>query len=132
MDTIRLRKLSYKSIFDFGKHTHKSVGQVMELHKTYLTWIYYNCSNISFVDEILDDILSVSGEQLQRIEKPGIKPELYDIFINKIKSIPITEAYAKRILARSKALKRGRAATIYANINKISKKQYNQFKNQGH
>ena len=64
-----LRKLALKSIFNFGRFYDYTVSQALSLNKhRYLIWVYYNCSHISFLDEILD-ILDITEER--RIEKPG-------------------------------------------------------------
>ncbi len=64
-----LRKLALKSILNFGKLYDYTVSQVLTLNKhRYLIWVYYNCSHIDFLDEILD-ILDITEER--RIKKPG-------------------------------------------------------------
>ena len=67
-----LRKLALKSILNFGKLYDYTVSQVLTLNKhRYLIWVYYNCSHIDFLDEILD-ILDITTER--RIKKPGKDP----------------------------------------------------------
>lgn len=69
MSIIRLRKLSFKSVLDFGKFQHHSVQQVLDLREAkYLIWLYYNQSNISFTDDVLQ-LLHLTGERT--ITKPG-------------------------------------------------------------
>lgn len=59
----------------FGRHADLSVRQVYDTKRSYLTWTYYNCSMISFTDEVLL-ALDLTGEWL--IPKPGINPEMHD------------------------------------------------------
>jgi len=60
----------------FGKHADCTVDQLLNLQKTlYLRWVYYNCSMISFQDEILR-ALGIKDEWV--INKPGTDPELYE------------------------------------------------------
>ncbi len=60
----------------FGKYAECTVDQLMVIGKyTYLRWIYYNCSMISFNGFILE-CLGIINEWC--IDKPGIKPELHD------------------------------------------------------
>lgn len=75
-EVILLRKMAYKSIFQTGIYAGMSVQQVMDLKKqSYLKWVYFNQSDISFIDEILD-YLHISGEYL--IKKPGTNPNLLE------------------------------------------------------
>ena len=76
MDTTQLRKLAWKSQLKFGKHHMLSVQQVLTLDRTYLYWVYYNCSNISFLDEVMLT-LNLTGDWV--IPKPGIKPEMHQL-----------------------------------------------------
>ncbi|MBQ4009143.1 MAG: hypothetical protein II604_00395 [Bacteroidales bacterium] len=58
---------------DFGQYQGRTVQQCIDLGNTrYLRWIYYNCSKISFMPDILDEI-GVTEEW--RIEKAGKDPE---------------------------------------------------------
>lgn len=75
------RKLGMKSKFGFGKHADLTVHDVLVglspqwKGVEYLYWCYYNCSNISFIDSILDEI-GISPEM--RIPKPGTAPERFE------------------------------------------------------
>ena len=56
-DVVLLRKLSRKSIMKFGVHSLYTVQEIINLNKKkYLRWVYFNCSNIDFMDDILDEI----------------------------------------------------------------------------
>ena len=72
MDMVLLRKLTRKSTLNFGKYADYTVDQVLTKNPidgiNYLVWVYYNSSNISFVDEIL---LQLGITEENRIEKPG-------------------------------------------------------------
>ena len=73
--TVRLRKLTRKSVLWFGKHEGLSVQQVIDLTKhTYLRWVYFNCNGVTFMDDILEEI-RIPDEM--RIEKPGTNSELH-------------------------------------------------------
>jgi hypothetical protein len=71
-----LRKMAYKSVFNFGKFDGYTVEKLLELnHGSYLRFVYYNLSGISFIDEILEKI-GIYGEDFDyRIKKPGKDPE---------------------------------------------------------
>jgi len=74
MDTIRLRIMTEKSIIGFGKYTDLSVGNLLAQLKTKeLRWIYYNCSMLSFMPNILD-LIYITDEF--KIQKPGTNKEL--------------------------------------------------------
>lgn len=61
-----LRVLAMKSKLNFGKFEMETVADVFAIgQEEYLAWAYYNASNISFNDEILDML------KCEKIEKPG-------------------------------------------------------------
>jgi len=72
MDAIRLRTMTWKSIFSSGKYQGCSVRMAYDIEEregpSYLAWLYYHCSNISFCEEILNEI-DLTPEL--RIDKPG-------------------------------------------------------------
>lgn len=77
MDTIRLRTLSMKSVIGFGQYADLSVSQCLTLgHSGYLQWVYYNCSNISFLPEVLALIYIPENG---RIQKPGTDEQRFKI-----------------------------------------------------
>lgn len=77
-EAIRLRTMARKSVFSIGKLEGLSVQQALNL-KLYgvLRWYYYNCSMVSFLPEILDE-LGITDEW--RIEKPGTDLDAYERF----------------------------------------------------
>ena len=72
MDRVILRKLSRKSTLNFGKYADYTVDQVLTQNPIdgmhYLIWLYYNSSNISFIEDVLIQ-LGITADN--RIDKPG-------------------------------------------------------------
>ena len=81
-EALRLRTMARKSVFSEGKFEGYSVQQVLDLkgHNT-LRFYYYNCSMISFLPDILDEI---NIKEQWRIEKPGTDPEKFNQLREKI------------------------------------------------
>lgn len=79
---IRLRTLTRKSIIGFGNFKDLTVGNLLDTrqHKA-LVRMYYNLSNITFVPEILDEIM-INPDI--RIDKPGKSSQMYSDNIYKI------------------------------------------------
>jgi hypothetical protein len=78
MDTVRLRTLTWKSVFWFGEYNGMKVQQVFDLnHYPYLRYVYYHYEGISFIDEILSKIGVFNQYADRRIQKPGRNMELY-------------------------------------------------------
>lgn len=68
-DVVTLRKLSRKSLLKFGKHSDLTVQQLIDTRNSiYLRWVYFNCSNITFMEDILEEIRIPFDF---RINKPG-------------------------------------------------------------
>lgn len=67
---VMLRKMTKKSTIQEGKYALMKVGDLMkdEQHMIYLARIYYKYSNLSFVDEVLEE-LQITGDL--RIDKPS-------------------------------------------------------------
>lgn len=75
MDVVLLRKLSRRSVMGFGKKHDAMVQNLLDLKNyKYLRWCYYNCSMITFMDDILDEI---GVREDERISKPGNNPEMF-------------------------------------------------------
>lgn len=69
------RTLTRKSLLKFGKHAEWTVEQTLSMYESsYLRWVYYNMSHISFMDDIL---LHIGITKEFRIDKPGTNPEFY-------------------------------------------------------
>jgi hypothetical protein len=74
-ESVLLRILARKSIVWFGKYNGLSVQQIIDSqHGTYLRWIYYNITGITFTEDILEK-LTISDNR--KIKKPGIAPEMH-------------------------------------------------------
>jgi hypothetical protein len=127
MDAVLLRKMAWKSKFNFGKHNGLTVQEVVNLKKnTYIRWIYFNLDGITFMDEILDHV-RIPPEF--RIEKPGKEPEKQqELFLH----LSTYRSGLKRHITRVRSKKRMRARyTNYVASNKVSKAEL-QSKNHGH
>jgi hypothetical protein len=71
---VLLRKLTNKSVINFGKYFDLTVQQCLDTKKRkYLRWVYFNCSNITFTDELLDELLIPVD---YRFDKPNKNVEL--------------------------------------------------------
>ena len=74
VDVTLLRTLTEKSQLKFGKYADSTVREVINSqHPGYLRWCYFNCSKISFTEDILKEI-KIPKEYC--IDKPGKDPEL--------------------------------------------------------
>ena len=67
----KLRILTKKSKFDFGRYVGYTIGDAMVANRTYIPYVYYNISSISFCDEILDEL------DIIRIDKPGTSRDTF-------------------------------------------------------
>ena len=62
-DVVLLRKLAEKSTLKFGIYSDVPIYNLLDLKRySYLRWVYYNSSNITF----LDSILKLAGLKLDR------------------------------------------------------------------
>ena len=69
-----LRKLTEKSFMNFGRHHDLTVQNLLDLKKhPYLRWVYFNSSNITFMDNILE---TIGVKEQFKIHKPGTHKEL--------------------------------------------------------
>ena len=99
MDSLRLRKMSYKYKFDFGKYHGLTVQELLNLkHTRYLRWCYYNLDKISYVEEILV-FLGIVEDYV--IDKPGKDPDKFNV-INEEKSKKMGFKEVSRELKRKK------------------------------
>jgi len=79
MSAILLRKLTKKSKLKFGTYKDYTVEHLFGMRKQIdLTSMYFNLSNITFMDDILEE-LGITSEF--RIDKPSKNNELYKIFM---------------------------------------------------
>jgi len=89
MATTLLRKLSRKSQLKFGSMADMTVQMAIDLglrERTKLVWYYYNSSNITYMDDILEELRIT--EEL-RIEKPGKYSRVFNVW--KAKSLTDNE-----------------------------------------
>lgn len=77
---ILLKTLTEKSIIQYGKNEGLSVGDVLKKCKSDLIYTYFNYSNLTFTEEILEK-LRIYPED--RISKPGRNPEKGKKYINR-------------------------------------------------
>lgn len=134
MDVPLLRTLAWKSILGFGKYAELSVQQVFDLkHTNYLRWVYYNMSNISFNEEILRQIKVIHENHDNRIEKPGINPELHEEINHFFFNLACkSEKSATIVMNRIKKGAKMHSARTYLYDNKQFSKGNMQRKNHGH
>ena len=122
-----LRKMTLKSVFHSGVMQGLTVQQVIDqLRNTYLRWIYYNYSGITFTDDILE-IIHIRPED--RIPKPGKNPEYGEQLQNLIHSKITKNSEEKNIRITSS---RARARLKKMNKDLRNTKGAMQAKNHGH
>lgn len=130
--------MARKSVFEGGTCDNCSVQQMLNLKawKT-LRWIYYNCSNISFLPDILDEI-GITEEW--RIAKPGTDKEkgkeldkkFHERF-NKMLSSISHEDPTKAIVIYKRTMRRSKAISQFRNHDRsIFNKGAMQRRNHGH
>ena len=94
MDRVIYRKLTRKSTLGFGQYRDMTVADLMytldAYGKDYLRWCYFNCSNITFFDDILDEL---EIPESLRFEKPGTNPEAFKELTKEIKKRKFNEIY---------------------------------------
>jgi Rps23 Pro-64 3,4-dihydroxylase Tpa1-like proline 4-hydroxylase len=131
-DVTLLRKLTRKSILKFGQYSDLQVQNLLDLQRyKYLRWVYFNCSNISFMDDILDEIRIPLNF---RIVKPSKNPDLYlklqeetfESYSDKVKEI-----YLEKQEKLRKKITKGKAITKMKQNENCYKKDYLRRKNQG-
>ena len=135
--SVRLRTLALASVMNFGRHQDMTVQQIIDFMKVngvkYLTWCYYNCSNISFNAQILD-ILGIYEENT--IQKPGkVSKEEYIQFSKNVTAIRI-ERENKEMTPEEIEIRNHNSMVLRANIKRGKIKgqnvHANKFNNKGH
>lgn len=105
MSVVLLRKLTEKSTLKFGKYADLTVLYLLEHQKkNYLRWVYFNSSNITFTDEILDK-LNITQEF--RFDKPNKNEDLFkkfSDFIDSFRTEKSREISDKKVLKKNKAI----------------------------
>jgi len=121
MSTILLRKMTRKSKLNSFRYNGIPVELVLEKNKTYLIRMYFNCSELTFTDDILDE-LRIKEED--RIAKPGICPEKFEFY--KSRNAFITSLVACKKITSDKYMIAKRNSKIIAKRNK--RRNYMNFK----
>jgi len=86
-DVVLLRKLTEKSILKFGKYSDIKIRNILiAKNYDYLRWVYFNCSNITFIDEIIEQ-LNIPEEFL--INKPATNIDFY-VKLKELNSLKIS------------------------------------------
>ena len=104
-----LRILTLKSKFGFGQYREYTVEKLLQINSdcckptnypfllgdqcSYLRWVYFNSSNITFIDSILD---TIGIYEKYRIKKPGKNYELYYILEKYLDETFLPENFKKR------------------------------------
>lgn len=100
-DVVLLRKLTLKSTLNFGKFADRTVQQCIDLrNRKYLRWVYFNCSNITFMDDVLDELRIPVW---YRFDKPNKNVELGEKLEENLKET-YSEGFKKRIERKSKKM----------------------------
>jgi hypothetical protein len=89
---ILLKKMTLKSVIQNGKNKGLLVGEVMKKCKIDLIYTYFNYSNLTFTDDILD-MLYIKQED--RIAKPGKDADKFAIYRNRNINSAILEKIKK-------------------------------------
>lgn len=133
MSRVLLRTLARKSTLKFGKYYDLTVQQVIDLRGVEglkaLRWYYYQASNISFNDEVLNEL---GIHEAIRIEKPGkcTEPELVE-YLKQVhrKDIPENDKYKAIRLKRAENKHRRVSCNRLTNLVKC--KQFLMLRNTG-
>lgn len=67
-----------KSSIDFGKYAGLRVGDIINLDPSYIPFLYYNASMISFAKDILEEF------EITEISKPGVSEEGWKAYKRKM------------------------------------------------
>jgi len=131
-DVTLLRTLTRKSILKFGQYSDLQVQNLLDLQRyKYLRWVYFNCSNISFMDDILDEIKIPLHF---RIVKPSKNPDLH-IKLQEAIFENLTDEYKEMYLKKQqkikKKIRKGLAINKIKQNENCYKKDYLRRKNQG-
>jgi len=110
-----LRTLTYKSKMNFGKYSHNTVADIINIleDSEYIQWVYYNMSNISFHKDILSD-LKIN----QTIEKPGKNPDLFKREEKVLKELTIGQASYYKLKGEKTKKRKQIQSSYYSNHSK--------------
>jgi Rps23 Pro-64 3,4-dihydroxylase Tpa1-like proline 4-hydroxylase len=131
-DVTLLRTLTRKSILKFGKYSDLQVQNLLDLQRyKYLRWVYFNCSNISFMNDILDEIRIPLNFRIVKPSKNSdlhlkLQEEIFENYSDKVKEI-----YLEKQKKIAKKIKKGKAISEIQKFENCYKKDYLRRKNQG-
>jgi hypothetical protein len=78
---VKKRVLTLKSKLGFGKYESMTVESIIKLNKCdYLRWVYFNCANIDFIPDVLDNI---QIPIIYRLTKPASNPDVLNVVNSK-------------------------------------------------
>ena len=69
-----LIKKTRKSVLSFGKYGFDTVQDVLDKDPSYIVWVYYNMPEITFFDDILEEV-GLVGRFV--IDKPSSDPDKF-------------------------------------------------------
>lgn len=69
-----LRKLTRKSTLSFGKYGFDTVEKILNDDPQYIVWVYYNKPEVTFFDDILEEV-GLVGRFV--IDKPSSDPDKF-------------------------------------------------------
>lgn len=125
----KLRIMTRKSKFGFGKYDDMTVGDIIAIgNGGYIAYAYYNISPISFADDILDEL------EIIRIDKPGTSSEKWKEYRRMISNRYTEEQrlhYRFRHALIAKAKRKNQAVRVAHDIEKLSTRCRLQMKNHG-
>lgn len=118
-DVVLLRKLTAKSTMRFGKFADLTVQQCLDTKKRkYLRWVYFNCSNITFTDELLDELFIPVW---YRIDKPSKNIELGEKLEENLKET-YPEWFTKKLERKANRIKKSEAMRVQFKSDKVKSK----------
>lgn len=131
-DVTLLRTLTRKSILKFGQYSDLQVQNLLDLQRyKYLRWVYFNCSNISFMNDILDEIkIPLNFRIVKPSKNPDLNLELQKVIFENL-SDDYKEMYLKKQEKIGKKMSKGKAITKMKQNENCYKKDYLRRKNQG-
>jgi len=120
-----------KSVLGFGRYRDLTVHDIIIMDASYIAYVYYSCTKVSFHKDILD-LLKITP-----IQKPGKNLELFEAWKKEFKAnLPFTEEerkhyhYMRRNAEKRKAAKKLERVERYEN--RTTNKGWLQSINHGH
>ena len=102
---VLLRKMTNRSVMNFGKYFDLTVQQILDTKKRkYLRWVYFNCSNITFTDELLDELFITVDF---RFDKPNKNIELGEKLEEKLKE-SYSDDFKEKLKKKGKRLSKAK------------------------